>query len=84
MFQPFCTSYALKKSVFEQVDNGGNNEAKFKVLDITPLGEVDKNKTTLSLNFTSFIRSSSLGSLEIDTPSRDDDDDSGINKSVSE
>lgn len=49
----------------------------YQVISTRALGEIDKSKVNFSLNFTSFIRSSSIGSLDLDTPSKDDDE-SGI------
>jgi hypothetical protein len=46
----------------------------YKVIDCLTMGEVDKSKLNFNLNFTSFIRSSSIGSIEIETPNKDDDD----------
>lgn len=41
------------------------------------MGEVEKSKLNLNLNFTSFIRSSSIGSIELETPTSKDEEDSG-------
>ncbi|XP_021949765.1 rab GTPase-activating protein 1-like isoform X2 [Folsomia candida] len=48
----------------------------YKVKNCTAMGEVEKSKLNLNLNFTSFIRSSSIGSIELETPTSKDEEDS--------
>jgi len=61
--------------------------AKGEVVGLRHLGEIDKNKLNFNLNFTSFIRSSSIGSLELETPTKDEeesDDDEPLQSGVGE
>ena len=73
--------HLTKYIVFDKkkVEEATPGASTYKVLRITPLGEVDKNKSNFNLNFTSFIRSGSMGSeLELDTPNKEDEDESGM------
>jgi hypothetical protein len=59
----------------KRVESGAKGGSSFyEMLACKPLGEVDKNKINFNLNFTSFIRSTSIGSLELETPTKEEDD----------
>lgn len=63
---------------FLQIDGSiPKNGNSYQVISTKALGEIDKSKVNFSLNFTSFIRSSSIGSLDLETPTKEDEE-SGI------
>ncbi|CAL8143642.1 unnamed protein product [Orchesella dallaii] len=67
--------------------NTPKNGNSYQVISTRALGEVDKSKVNFNLNFTSFIRSSSIGSLDLDTPTKDDeesDDDEPLQSGMGE
>ncbi|ODN05350.1 Rab GTPase-activating protein 1 [Orchesella cincta] len=67
--------------------NTPKNGNSYQVNSTRALGEVDKSKVNFNLNFTSFIRSSSIGSLDLDTPTKEDeesDDDEPLQSGMGE
>ncbi len=60
---------------FVEVEGTKPGEPLYQVISNTPLGEVDRtSKGNFNLNFTSFIRSASINSIDLETPSKEEEE----------
>jgi hypothetical protein len=58
-----------------EVEGTKPGEPLYQVISNTPLGEVDRtSKGNFNLNFTSFIRSASINSIDLETPSKEEEE----------
>jgi len=56
-----------------QIEGTKSGEVLYKLLSNTPEGEVDRNRTNFNLNFTSFIRSTSINSIDQETTPKEEE-----------